>query len=217
MAVSADVIPRRPTLLFIVVLSLLFILMSLSSRTRFIGETRTLFERTVMTIFSPVPKAGELDRQHDVRHVPRLPRHAPRREREPRAAPQGRVADDREPQAAPVGHRHAPPAQPPRLLRAVQRCRPRWRRRSCSTRPAASNRSSSTAARPTASRSTTPVVNANGLIGRVVLTTKDMAKVQLITDSNSLGRRAHRADAPAGRSSRRRRCRAGAERHPFAG
>ena len=57
MAVSADVIPRRPTLLFIVVLSLLFILMSLSSRTRYIGETRTLFERTVMTVFSPVPKA----------------------------------------------------------------------------------------------------------------------------------------------------------------
>src|SRR4029079_3938907 len=50
-------IPRRPTLLFIVVLALLFILMSLSTRTRYIGETRTLFERTVMTIFSPVPKA----------------------------------------------------------------------------------------------------------------------------------------------------------------
>src|SRR5207244_8645750 len=29
------------------------------------------------------------------------------------------------------------------------------------------------------------VVNANGLIGRVVLTTKDMAKVQLVTDNNS--------------------------------
>src|SRR5205807_4970366 len=29
------------------------------------------------------------------------------------------------------------------------------------------------------------IVNANGLIGRVVLTTKDMAKVQLILDSNS--------------------------------
>src|SRR5438132_11523582 len=56
MAVSADVVPRRPTLLFIVVLGLLFILMSLSSRTRYIGETRTMFERTVMTIFSPVPK-----------------------------------------------------------------------------------------------------------------------------------------------------------------
>src|SRR5207237_1271649 len=29
------------------------------------------------------------------------------------------------------------------------------------------------------------VVNANGLIGRVVLTTKDMAKVQLVTDNNA--------------------------------
>jgi rod shape-determining protein MreC len=29
------------------------------------------------------------------------------------------------------------------------------------------------------------VVNANGLIGRVVLTTKDMSKVQLVTDSNA--------------------------------
>lgn len=56
MAVPTDVIPRRPTLLFIVVLSGLFILMSLSSQTRYVGETRTLAERTVMTIFSPVPK-----------------------------------------------------------------------------------------------------------------------------------------------------------------
>src|SRR5688572_29846141 len=56
MAVPTDVIPRRPTLLFIVVLSLLFVLMSVSSQTRYVGETRTLFERTVMTIFSPVPK-----------------------------------------------------------------------------------------------------------------------------------------------------------------
>src|SRR5215212_1382640 len=57
MAVTTDVIPRRPTLLFIVVLALLFILMSVSSQTRYLGETRTLFERTVMTIFSPVPKS----------------------------------------------------------------------------------------------------------------------------------------------------------------
>src|SRR5260370_7223580 len=56
MAVPVDVIPRRPTLLFIVVLSLLFVLMSLSTRTRYIGETRTMFERTIMTVFSPVPK-----------------------------------------------------------------------------------------------------------------------------------------------------------------
>ncbi|HET8798884.1 MAG TPA: hypothetical protein VFO89_14415, partial [Thermoanaerobaculia bacterium] len=56
MAVPTDVIPRRPTLLFIIVLSLLFVLMSFSSQTRYVGETRTMFERTVMTIFSPVPK-----------------------------------------------------------------------------------------------------------------------------------------------------------------
>src|ERR1700753_454214 len=50
------VIERRPTLLFIVVLALLTLLMSVSSQTRYLGQTRTLFERTVMTIFSPVPK-----------------------------------------------------------------------------------------------------------------------------------------------------------------
>ena len=56
MAAPADVIPRRPTLLFIVVLGLLFVLMSLSTRTRYIGETRTMFERSVMILFAPVPK-----------------------------------------------------------------------------------------------------------------------------------------------------------------
>ena len=58
MAVPTDVIPRRPTLLFIVVLSLLFVLMSFSNQTRYVGETRTMFERAVMTIFSPVPRFG---------------------------------------------------------------------------------------------------------------------------------------------------------------
>ena len=99
MAVPVDVIPRRPTLLFIVVLSLLFILMSLSSRTRYVGETRTMFERSVMTIFSPVPKTvnwigqttddiyhGYLDMRRSVaenieyglkvRHVPKAERKA---------------------------------------------------------------------------------------------------------------------------------------------
>jgi len=56
MAAPADVIPRRPTLLLIVVLGLLFILMSLSTRTRYVGETRTMFERSVMILFAPVPK-----------------------------------------------------------------------------------------------------------------------------------------------------------------
>ncbi|MGH9457860.1 MAG: rod shape-determining protein MreC [Thermoanaerobaculia bacterium] len=50
-------VERRPTLLFLVVLAVLFVLMSISQRTRVGGDTRTLFERTVMTLFSPVPKA----------------------------------------------------------------------------------------------------------------------------------------------------------------
>lgn len=49
-------VERRPTLLFVIVLAVLFLLMSTSQRTRVVGETRTLFERTVMTLFSPVPK-----------------------------------------------------------------------------------------------------------------------------------------------------------------
>lgn len=50
-------VERRPTLLVIIVLAGLFVLMSLSDETRGLGGTRTLFERTVMTLFSPIPKA----------------------------------------------------------------------------------------------------------------------------------------------------------------
>lgn len=51
------IVERRPTLLLVIVLATLFLLMSASTRTRFGGETRTMFERTVMTLFSPIPKA----------------------------------------------------------------------------------------------------------------------------------------------------------------
>ena len=61
------------------------------------------------------------------------------------------------------------------------------------------------------------VVNANGLIGRVVLTTKDMAKVQLVTDSNSsvgvLVDRTRRQGVLRGDGAQRR----AAVRHPVAG
>lgn len=50
-------VERRPTLFLIIVLAGLFVLMSLSDETRGLGGTRTLFERAVMTVFSPVPKA----------------------------------------------------------------------------------------------------------------------------------------------------------------
>jgi rod shape-determining protein MreC len=50
-------VERRPTLILVIVLAALFLLMSASQRTRFGGETRTMFERSVMTVFSPIPKA----------------------------------------------------------------------------------------------------------------------------------------------------------------
>lgn len=49
-------VQRRPTLILLIVLSLLFFLMSRDSRTRYLGETRTLMERMVMTVVSPIPK-----------------------------------------------------------------------------------------------------------------------------------------------------------------
>ena len=50
-------VQRRPTLLLIVVLAVLLAIMSASSRTRVVGETRTLLERTLLSVFSPVPIA----------------------------------------------------------------------------------------------------------------------------------------------------------------
>lgn len=50
-------VERRPTLFLIIVLAGLFVLMSLSDETRGFANTRTLFERAVMTLFSPIPKA----------------------------------------------------------------------------------------------------------------------------------------------------------------
>jgi rod shape-determining protein MreC len=50
-------VERRPTLLLIVVLAVLFVLMSISDETRAVGETRTMFERAVMTLFSPIPRS----------------------------------------------------------------------------------------------------------------------------------------------------------------
>ena len=184
MAVPAA-IPRRPTLLFIVVLALLFVLMSLSTRTRYVGETRTMFERSVMTLFAPVPKTVNWVGAVGFRRVPRLSRHAPLGRREPAAAPQGRPAHHREPPPAPVRRRPAPPAQPDGLLRAVHHADHDGRAGHARHLRAASNRSILDRGSNDGIEVNDAVVNANGLIGRVVLTTKDMAKVQLVTDGNS--------------------------------
>ncbi len=177
-------IERRPTLLFIVVLGLLFVLMSLSSRTRYVGETRTMFERTVMTVFSPVPKLvnwvgstasdvyhGYLDMRRSVNENLELHRQVASLTTENLKLRQSE--GDLKRLRSLLGYSEQF-SMPTTMAQAIMLD--------------TSGRFKSIVL-DRGSRSgievNDPVVNANGLIGRVVLTTKDMAKVQLIVDNNS--------------------------------
>ncbi|HEX9162366.1 MAG TPA: rod shape-determining protein MreC [Thermoanaerobaculia bacterium] len=184
MAVTADVIPRRPTLLFIVVLALLFILMSLSSRTRIFGETRTLFERTVMTIFSPVPRAvnwigsatsdmfhGYLDMRRAVNENLELHRKVAALTTENLKLRQS--ATDMRRLRSLLGYSE-------QLNFDTSLAQAIMLDTSGRFNSMIIDHGSSSGVQVNDA-----VVNANGLIGRVVLTTKDLAKVQLITDSNA--------------------------------
>ena len=183
MAVPTDVIPRRPTLLFIVVLALLFLLMSVSSQTRYVGETRTMFERTVMTIFSPVPKlvhwvGGSLQ---DMYHGYIDMRGAINENLELRR------------KVASLTTENLKLRQSEGDLRRLRSLLAYSEQFTMSTSMA------QTIMLDTAGRFKSIIIdrgssggvevndviaNANGLVGRVVLTTKDLAKVQLVTDNN---------------------------------
>jgi rod shape-determining protein MreC len=184
MAVPGDVIPRRPTLLFIVVLSLLFILMSLSSRTRYLGETRTMFERTVMTIFSPVPRMvnwigqaasdmyhGYLDMRHSVNENVELHQKVIQLTTENLKLRQSEGDLKRLRGLLAYSEQFTMPTT---MAQAVMLDT------SSRFKSMIIDRGSSTGIQVNDS-----VVNASGLIGRVILTTQDLAKVQLITDSNA--------------------------------
>ena len=183
MAVPTDVIPRRPTLLFIVVLSLLFLLMSVSHQTRYLGETRTLFERAVMTIFSPVPKfvnwvgGSAQDIHHGYLDM--------------RAAVNENVALRRK-----VGSLTTENLKLRQSEGDLKRLRSLL---SYSEQFDMKTSMAQTIMLDTAGRFKSIIIdrgsddgvqvndviaNANGLVGRVVLTTDDLAKVQLVTDSN---------------------------------
>ncbi len=184
MAVPVDVIPRRPTLLLIVVLSLLFILMSLSSRTRIGGETRTMFERTVMTIFAPVPRTvnwvgstasdmyhGYLDMRRSVDENIQLRRKVDQLTTENLRLRQS--AGDLRRIRSLLGYSEQF-ATPTTMAEAIMLdIAGRFK-------SIVIDRGSSTGIDVD-----DVVVNANGLIGRVVLTTKDMSKVQIVTDGNA--------------------------------
>ena len=183
MAVPAA-IPRRPTLLFILVLAMLFVLMSRSSRTRYVGETRTMFERSVMTIFAPVPKVvnwvgssasdmyhGYLDMRHAVQE--NLELHRKVDELTTKNLTLLQSEGDLKRLRSLLGYSEQFP-MPTKMAEAVMLDISGRFKSLIIDRGSSSGIDVDDAA-----------VNANGLIGRVVLTTKDMAKVQLVTDSNS--------------------------------
>jgi rod shape-determining protein MreC len=183
MAVSADVIPRRPTLLFIIVLSMLFVLMSMSTRTRVLGETRTLFERTVMTIFSPVPKTvnaiaqstsdlyhGYLDMRRAVNENVALKKQVVGLTTENLKLRQSEGDLRRLRSLLGYAEQFTMPTTMAQVIMLDTSAR---------FKSLIIDRGSSAGIQVNDT-----VVNANGLIGRIVLTTKDMAKVQLVTDTN---------------------------------
>jgi rod shape-determining protein MreC len=178
------VIERRPTLLLLVVLGLLFILMSFSSRTKYIGETRTMFERTVMTVFSPVPKAvnwvgsttsdmyhGYLDMRRSVAENLDLHRQVVQLTNENLTLrqSQGDLAHMRT--LLNYSEELASPTSMAEVIMLDTSSR---------FKSMVLNRGSVAGVEVNDA-----VVNASGLIGRVILTTRDISKVQLITDTNS--------------------------------
>ena len=177
-------VERRPTLIFLLVLAALFILMSRSTETRVLGETRTLFERTVMTVFSPVPKLvntvgqniedayhGYLDMRAAIAENRRLHRDVAQLTRDNLILRRshGDVARLRSLLS------YSEQFSTPTILADVIMLDTSSRFKSIIL-----NRGSDAGVEVN-----DPVMNAQGLIGRVVLTTRDLSKVQLIIDQNA--------------------------------
>ncbi|MEO8216333.1 MAG: rod shape-determining protein MreC [Acidobacteriota bacterium] len=177
-------VERRPTLIFLLVLAALFILMSRSTETRVLGETRTLFERTVMTVFSPVPKLvntvgqsfedayhGYLDMRAAIEDNRRLHRDVAQLTRDNLILRRshGDVARLRSLLS------YSEQFSTPTVLADVIMLDTASRFKSIIL-----NRGSDAGVEVN-----DPVMNAQGLIGRVVLTTRDLSKVQLIIDQNA--------------------------------
>jgi rod shape-determining protein MreC len=179
-----DVISRRPTLLFVVVLLALLGVMSRSSQTRYVGETRTMFERTVMTLFSPVPKTvnwigrstsdmyhGYLDMRRSVNENVQLRRKVADLTTENLKLSQS--AGDLRRLRSLLGYSEQ--FDMPTTMATAIMLDTSGRFKSIII-----DRGSDAGIQVNDA-----VVNANGLIGRVVLTTREMAKVQLLTDNSA--------------------------------
>lgn len=177
-------VERRPTLLLLLVLGALFIVMSSSSRTRRSPEDRTLLGRVAMTILSPIPKGvdntftwvrdiyyGYVDLRHAADENSALKRRLARlaAENVQLRGASGEVSRMREL----LGY--AESLQTPAVFGRIVMV------------DTAGPFKSIVVDRGTAHgvHLNDPVVNSDGLIGRVILTTSDVSKVQLIVDSGS--------------------------------
>jgi rod shape-determining protein MreC len=183
MAVPTDVIPRRPTLLFIVVLALLFVLMSFSQQTRYLGETRTMFERTVMTVFSPVPKFVSWvgGSAQDIHHGYLDMRRAVNENLELRRKVASLTTENLK-----LRQSEGDLKRLRSLLSYAEQFDMRTSMGQTIMLDTAGRFKSIIIDRGSADgvQVNDVVANANGLLGRVVLTTNDLAKVQLVTDNN---------------------------------
>jgi rod shape-determining protein MreC len=177
------VVQRRPTLIFLVVLAFLLFLMSRSKETRYLGETRTLFERTVMTIFAPVPKLvnylgqtasdayhGYLDMRREVTENVQLRR---------------KVADLTQQNlrlqetSGELARMRSILSYSEQLTLPTMLARVVMLDNTGRFNAIVLDRGSQHGVEVN-----DPVVSPDGLVGRVVLTTREMAKVQLVNDVN---------------------------------
>ncbi|HEX7807471.1 MAG TPA: rod shape-determining protein MreC [Thermoanaerobaculia bacterium] len=165
------------------VLSLLFVLMSLSSQTRYVGETRTMFERTAMTIFSPVPKFVNWvgGTAQDMHHGYLDMRRAVNENLELRRKVGSLTTENLKLRQS---------ASDLRRLRSLLAYAEQFEMKTSMAQTImldTAGRFKSIIIDRGASdgvQVNDVVANANGLVGRVVLTTNDLAKVQLVTDNN---------------------------------
>lgn len=177
-------VERRPTLFLIIVLAGLFVLMSLSDETRGLASTRTLFERSVMTVFSPIPRAvnwigqsasdayhGYIDMREQVSENRSL-RHKVEELTKENLTLRS-TADDlarmREMLGYSISSEFSAQLAEVMMIDVSGHYKSMILDRGFQSRVGLND----------------TVVNPSGLLGRIVLTTPDLSKVQLITDPKS--------------------------------
>jgi len=175
---------RRPTLALIVVLSVLLAIMSANPRTRVEGESRTLLGRTLLEIVSPIPRAVNAittfssEKYHgylDLRGVVEENREL-----------ESRVTDLTREQQGLLGARREVAQLRGLLGRAEELPAPTVAARVVMLDVAGSFKSMIVDAGSSSGVDVNDtVLDASGVIGRVVLTTDQLAKVQLLVDPSS--------------------------------